>query len=304
MYVCDACNYIFTDKNDEVDIKSEPDETSNVNDSQPETETSNENKVEGSNYTLRRKANKFANYLTLSKHGTTEKKPSKPTTSKERTPKKIFPDESADAAAGEAVLKTEDTFECEEDQATKSNSRVQLRGSTSSNKNTKSNQLNVAKVKPSNFTTGDDVSVKPRGRTNLPKTSVKILKTWLFEHQRKAFPAEEEKVKLGQASNLTGRQVNDWFINARRRILPQLVQKQGKHYQEYLTFCAAKVDHGDHGYATTDTWQQVKVGKPGENPEDEKLESTDEDDDDYIDVEGDDDDEITVMLNDDGMICV
>ena len=298
MYVCDVCNYIFTDKNDEVDIKSEPDETSNVKDSQPETETNNENKVEVSNYTLRRKANKFANYLTLSKHGTTEKKPSKPTTSKERTPKKIFPDESADAATGEAAVKAE------EDQATKSNSRVQLRSSTSSNKNTKSNQLNVAKVKPSNFTTGD-VSVKSRGRTNLPKTSVKILKTWLFEHQRKAFPAEEEKVKLGQASNLTVRQVNDWFINARRRILPQLVQKQGKHYEEYLTFCAAKVDHGDHGYPTTDTWQQMKVGKPGENPEDEELESTDEDDDDddYIDIEGDDD-EITVMLNDDGMICV
>ena len=304
MYVCDACNYIFTDQNDEADIKSEPDATSNVNDSQAETETSNENKVEVSNYTLRRKANKFANYLTLSKHGTTEKKPSKPTTSKERTPKKIFPEENADATAAETALKTEDMIKCEEDHATKSNSRVQLRSSTSNNKITKSNQLNVAKVKPSNFTTGDDVSVKPRGRTNLPKTSVKILKTWLFEHQRKAFPAEEEKVKLGQASNLTVRQVNDWFINARRRILPQLVQKQGKHYQEYLTFCAAKVDHGDHGYATTDTWQQMKVGKPGENPEDEELESTDEDDDDYIDVEGNDDDEITVMLNDDGMICV
>ena len=304
MYVCDACNYIFTDKNDEVDIKPEPDETNSVNDSQPETETSNENKVEVSNYTLRRKANKFANYLTLSKHGTTEKKPSKPTTAKERTPKKIFPDESTDAAVGETALKTEDMIKCEEYHATKSNSRVQLRSSTSNNKITKSNQLNVAKVKPSNFTTGDDVSVKPRGRTNLPKTSVKILKTWLFEHQRKAFPAEEEKVKLGQASNLTVRQVNDWFINARRRILPQLVQKQGKHYQEYLTFCAAKVDHGDHGYATTDSWQQMKVGKPGENPEDEELESTDEDDDDAdIDVEGDDD-EITVMLNDDGMICV
>ena len=301
--MCDACNYIFTDKNDELEIKSEPEETNIVT----ENETSNENKVEVSNYSLRRKTNKFADYLTLSKHGTTVKSTSKPTTLRERMQKKVCLEKNTDDnAASEAALKTTDKIKCEENQPAESNNRVQLQSSISNTKNTKSDQLNVAKVKPSNFTSGD-VSVESRTRTNLPKTSVKILKTWLFEHQRKAFPAEEEKLKLAQASNLTVRQVNDWFINARRRILPQLVQKQGKHYNEYLTFFSSKIDHGDHGYATTDTWQQMKVGKPGENPEDEELESTDEDDDDDIDVEGDDDpdsDEITVMLNDDGMICV
>ena len=120
MYVCDACNYIFTDKNDKLDIKSEPEETNIVNDSQPEPETSNKNRVEVSSYSLRRKTNKFTNYLALSKHGTTVKNTSKPTTLKERMQKKICREENTgdDDAATEAALETTDQIKCEEDQST------------------------------------------------------------------------------------------------------------------------------------------------------------------------------------------
>ncbi|KAK2083546.1 Homeobox protein tgif2lx [Saguinus oedipus] len=66
---------------------------------------------------------------------------------------------------------------------------------------------------------------KPKG--NLPVESVKILRDWMYKHRFRAYPSEAEKLMLSEITNLSFSQVSNWFINARRRILPKMLGQSG-----------------------------------------------------------------------------
>ena len=66
-----------------------------------------------------------------------------------------------------------------------------------------------------------------RTRENLAHESKKILKEWLFDHRYNPYPTEIEKTKLASETNLTVVQINNWFINERRRSLPKIMVQEG-----------------------------------------------------------------------------
>ncbi|XP_036031547.1 homeobox protein TGIF2LX [Onychomys torridus] len=68
-------------------------------------------------------------------------------------------------------------------------------------------------------------SWKPRNGYLLPSASVKILRDWLYKHWFNAYPTEEEKQMLSEKTNLSYLQISNWFTNARRQLLPGILQE-------------------------------------------------------------------------------
>ncbi|XP_057573596.1 homeobox protein TGIF2LX-like [Hippopotamus amphibius kiboko] len=86
-------------------------------------------------------------------------------------------------------------------------------------------------IESNSYNATDKVLVSLEGKRKqkgyLPTESVKILRDWLYEHRFKAYPSEVEKRMLAEQTNLSFMQISNWFINARRRILPEMLQQVG-----------------------------------------------------------------------------
>lgn len=52
---------------------------------------------------------------------------------------------------------------------------------------------------------------------HFPKFAKKILEEWFKNHQNDPYPSEEDKIVLASMTNLTQRQINNWFCNYRGR---------------------------------------------------------------------------------------
>lgn len=62
----------------------------------------------------------------------------------------------------------------------------------------------------------------------LPRHATQVMRAWLFQHLVHPYPTEEEKRTLASQTRLTLLQVNNWFINARRRILQPMLDSNEK----------------------------------------------------------------------------
>uniref|UniRef100_A0A667Y649 Meis homeobox 1 a n=1 Tax=Myripristis murdjan TaxID=586833 RepID=A0A667Y649_9TELE len=81
--------------------------------------------------------------------------------------------------------------------------------------------------------TGDDDDPDKDKRHNkkrgiFPKVATNIMRAWLFQHLTHPYPSEEQKKQLAQDTGLTILQVNNWFINARRRIVQPMIDQSNR----------------------------------------------------------------------------
>jgi len=81
--------------------------------------------------------------------------------------------------------------------------------------------------------TGDDddderSKKRQKKRGIFPKVATNIMRAWLFQHLTHPYPSEDQKKQLAQDTGLTILQVNNWFINARRRIVQPLIDQSNR----------------------------------------------------------------------------
>ncbi|KAL5612837.1 hypothetical protein BROUX41_004081 [Berkeleyomyces rouxiae] len=69
--------------------------------------------------------------------------------------------------------------------------------------------------------TADTKQRKRRG--NLPKETTDKLRHWFMNHLNHPYPTENEKMELMRMTGLQMNQISNWFINARRRQLPNIM---------------------------------------------------------------------------------
>ncbi|CAH2292294.1 homeobox TGIF2-like [Pelobates cultripes] len=62
---------------------------------------------------------------------------------------------------------------------------------------------------------------------HLPKIAVSIMYKWLEDNCEDPYPKDIEKAEMIEKTGLTRKQVEDWFINARRRALPNILKQKG-----------------------------------------------------------------------------
>ncbi|XP_076989699.1 homeobox protein Meis3 isoform X7 [Tamandua tetradactyla] len=80
---------------------------------------------------------------------------------------------------------------------------------------------------------GEDEDLDQERRRNkkrgiFPKVATNIMRAWLFQHLSHPYPSEEQKKQLAQDTGLTILQVNNWFINARRRIVQPMIDQSNR----------------------------------------------------------------------------
>lgn len=75
--------------------------------------------------------------------------------------------------------------------------------------------------------------LKQKGTENeakvyIPAMAKKVLEKWMYDHRLYCYPTKTEKQSLALETGLSVQKISNWFINSRRRMLPKMLQTEGR----------------------------------------------------------------------------
>lgn len=65
-------------------------------------------------------------------------------------------------------------------------------------------------------------------KLHMPSRAKRILENWMYDHRFYCYPSKTEKQMLSIETSLTVQKISNWFINSRRRLLPKMLEKEGR----------------------------------------------------------------------------
>ncbi|XP_062858628.1 homeobox protein Meis2b isoform X2 [Trichomycterus rosablanca] len=113
---------------------------------------------------------------------------------------------------------------------------------------------------PSTGDEDDPDRKRQKKRGIFPKVATNIMRAWLFQHLTHPYPSEEQKKQLAQDTGLTILQVNNWFINARRRIVQPMIDHSNRAVGQGTPFSP---DPQTMGSFMLDGQQHMSLRPPG-----------------------------------------
>lgn len=93
-----------------------------------------------------------------------------------------------------------------------------------------------------------------------------ILEKWMYDHRFYCYPNKIEKLYLAKQTQLSMQKVSNWFINSRRRMLPKLLELEGKRPLDFMINRKAKqaqkqqrmsISNSIANLSNENTWQEV-----------------------------------------------
>jgi len=97
---------------------------------------------------------------------------------------------------------------------------------------------------------GETKQRKRRG--NLPKETTDKLRAWFVAHLQHPYPTEDEKQELMRQTGLQMNQISNWFINARRRQLPNMINDARAESEAMSGRSLGKSDMGRYEHGSRD----------------------------------------------------
>lgn len=70
-------------------------------------------------------------------------------------------------------------------------------------------------------------------KSHIPPEARKILEQWMYDHRFYCYPMKDEKQVLALETGLSIEKVSNWFINSRRRLLPKMLENEGKSSDDF-----------------------------------------------------------------------